>query len=118
MLSSLLYSAAVAVSLLGVFIFLYILVNKCLCIGCEKDFYTVLAGYEEKEHLLDDVYCAASQLSLLTSGRKIPLIIVDYNLTEETRLRCTALAQPYSPILFCSENELCKIISGNITEDD
>ncbi len=116
MLDSFLYSLLLIMALAGILIFLYTLVSKCLCSGAKRDYFTVIAGYEERESLIDEVYCAVAQLHLLTECRKTPLIIVDYNLSAETKVRCISVAAPYSPVIFCSEQELGKIISGNMSD--
>lgn len=114
MLHSFIYAFLLILFLTGLFFLFYVIINKGLCFGARKEFYTVIAGYEENENLCDEIFCALTQMHLFSFSSPVPLIVVDYNLSEETKKRCLSLAEPYSCLVFCKEEELCKIIAGNL----
>lgn len=113
MLYNIIYAIVLILMLLGLSALFYVLISKSLCFGQKQNYFTVIAGYEEKENLPDEIYCALSQSSLFNFGPRAPLIVVDYNLSEETKLRCRLINSAFGEIVFCKENELAEIIRND-----
>lgn len=118
MLYNVLYALSLVLMLLGLMLFFYVLINKCLCFGAERNFFTVIAGYEEKENLPDEIYSAFSQMSLFNFGTHPPVIVVDFNLSDETKIRCRIMTESFGKLIFCKAEELSEIIGDNLYLND
>ncbi len=118
MLYNIIYALGIILMLTGLFFLFYVLISKSLCLGEKHNYYTVIAGYEEKKNLPDEIYCAFTQMNLFNLGSPPPLIVIDYNLSEETRLRCSLMNEAFGKIVFCKENELTEIIGNNLYSND
>ncbi len=118
MLYNIIYATGLVLMLTGLFFLFYVLISKSLCLGEKHNYYTVIAGYEENKNLPDEIYCAFTQMNLFNLGSAPPLVVVDFNLSEETKTRCRLVNETFGEIVFCKEKELTEIISNNLYSND
>lgn len=118
MLYNIIYTVALILMTIGLIFLFYVVINKSLSSGKMNNIYTVIAGYEDKENLPDEIYSAFSQMSLFNFRSRPPVIVVDYDLTDETKLRCRIMNETCGQLVFCKEEELSQIIGNNIYPND
>lgn len=118
MLYSIISVIALTLMTAGLFMLFYVVINKSLSSGDISGIYTVITGYEEKENLPEEIYTAYSQMSLFNFGTTPAVIVVDYGLTEETKIRCRIMNESFGQLIFCKEDELSVIIGNNLYSND
>ena len=76
MLNNIIYAVSLILMLTGMSFLFYVLISKSLCLGSKQNYYTVIAGYEEKGNLADEIYRAYTQMNLFNLGSLPPLSVV------------------------------------------
>lgn len=96
--------------LIGIFAVSFAAFEKIFTGKSFKNYFTVIAGEKDDEHLPERVYAAFVETNLLSLLHKRKVIVIDYGVDAAVKNSCKRILDDENGVVFCQKEEFCDII--------